>query len=44
VRVTTANGTYGAEHLVLAAGAWMPELMPAVEPHLWIERNVARLE
>jgi sarcosine oxidase len=25
---------------VLTAGAWMPELMPDLAPHLWVERNV----
>ena len=40
VRVTTDRGTYRAEGLVLAAGAWMPEVLPELAPHLWIERNV----
>ena len=40
VRVMTGRGTYYAERLVLTAGAWMPELLPELAPHLWIERNV----
>jgi sarcosine oxidase len=40
VRVTTAHGTYLADHLVLTAGAWLPELVPDLAPHLWVERNV----
>lgn len=40
VRVTSADGTYRAERLVLTAGAWMPELLPDLAPHLWVERNV----
>jgi len=40
VRVTTVSDTQHAERLVLTAGAWMPELMPELAPHLWVERNV----
>lgn len=40
VRVTTARGTDHADRLVLAAGAWMPEVLPDLAPHLWVERNV----
>jgi len=40
VRVTTDGGTYLADRLVLTAGAWMPELLPDLARHLWIERNV----
>ena len=40
VVVTSASGSYRAQHLVLSAGAWMPELLPELAPHLWIERNV----
>jgi len=40
VRVTTARGTHVAERLVVTAGAWMPELLPDLAPHLWVERNV----
>ena len=40
VRVTTAVGTYQARRLVIAAGAWMSQLLPALEPYLWVERNV----
>jgi sarcosine oxidase len=40
VRVTTASGSYLAQHLVLTPGAWMPELLADLAPHLWIARNV----
>lgn len=30
-RVTTDTGDYEAEALVLAAGAWMPKLVPELE-------------
>jgi len=40
VRVSTARGDFTADRLVLTAGAWMPELLPDLAPHLWIERNV----
>jgi sarcosine oxidase len=40
VLVKTTRGAYRAERLVLTAGAWMPELLPALAPHLWVERNV----
>jgi sarcosine oxidase len=40
VRVTSAEGTYRARHLVIAAGSWLPRLLPKLAPHLWIERNV----
>jgi sarcosine oxidase len=40
VRVTSAEGTYRARHLVLTAGAWLPRLLPELAPHLWVERNV----
>src|SRR5437762_284429 len=40
VRVTTTVGTYDARQLVLTAGAWLARLLPALEPYLWIERNV----
>ena len=33
-------GDERAAHLVLTAGAWMPELLPELAPNLWIERNV----
>ena len=45
VTVTTTRGTYHAAKLVVAAGAWMPKLMPDLAPALHIplevERNVA---
>ncbi len=40
VLVTSAQGTYRARQLVIAAGAWLPRLMPALARHLWVERNV----
>ena len=40
VRVTTAAGSYRARRLVIAAGAWLPRLLPELAPHLWVERNV----
>ncbi|MEO8633086.1 MAG: N-methyl-L-tryptophan oxidase, partial [Chloroflexota bacterium] len=40
VRVTSARGTYRARRLVIAAGSWLPRLLPALAPHLWVERNV----
>ena len=40
VRVTTAAGTYSADALVVTAGVWMPEMLPELAAHLWIERNV----
>ncbi|HET7699539.1 MAG TPA: N-methyl-L-tryptophan oxidase [Candidatus Limnocylindria bacterium] len=40
VRVTTASGVHRAAHLVLTAGAWMSRLLPALAPHVWVERNV----
>lgn len=40
VRVTTAQGTYRAGRLVIAAGAWLSRLLPRLAPHLWVERNV----
>ena len=40
VRVTTANGTFDAKQLVLAAGPWIPQLAPSLAPELSVERNV----
>ena len=40
VRVTTASGSHQADRVVLTAGAWMPEVLPELAPHLWVERNV----
>jgi sarcosine oxidase len=40
VEVTTSRGAYAAERLVLAAGAWMPRLLGALDVPLAIERNV----
>lgn len=40
VRVTSARGTYRARRLVIAAGSWLPRLLPQLAPHLWVERNV----
>jgi sarcosine oxidase len=40
VRIFTPSGTYEAGHLVLAAGAWMPQLAPSLATELSVERNV----
>ena len=40
VRVTSGADTYRARHLVIAAGSWLPRLLPELAPHLWVERNV----
>ena len=40
VRVTTADGSYEAEHLVIAAGAWAPELLRDLGLPLTVQRNV----
>ena len=40
VRVTTSKGTYEAERLVVAAGAWAGKLLPALESRLVPERQV----
>ena len=40
VRVTTAAGTFEAKQLVIAAGAWIPQLAPSLAPVLSVERNV----
>jgi sarcosine oxidase len=40
IRVTTALGSYSADRLVLAAGAWLPSLAPELQLPLTVERNV----
>jgi len=40
VRVTTARHTYEAERLVIAAGAWAPELLRELGLPLTVKRNV----
>ena len=40
VRATTANGTFEAQKLVVAAGAWMSQLAPSLAAELSVERNV----
>jgi sarcosine oxidase len=40
IRVTTATGTVDANRLVIAAGAWTPQLAPSLAPELSVERNV----
>jgi len=40
VRVTSSQGSYRARRLVIAAGSWLPRLLPQLAPHLWVERNV----
>ena len=39
VRVTTERGTYEARHLVMAAGAWTPQLLGGLAP-LVVERQM----
>jgi sarcosine oxidase len=38
--VSTDAGTYRADKLVIAAGAWLPKLAPELELPLTVERNV----
>jgi sarcosine oxidase len=40
VRVTTARATYEAARLVIAAGAWAPELLRELKLPLTVKRNV----
>jgi sarcosine oxidase len=40
VDIITTNGTIRAGRVVVAAGAWAGELLPALAPHLHIERRV----
>jgi sarcosine oxidase len=40
VRVRAGGETLAAARLVLAAGPWMPDLVPALAPALRVERNV----
>jgi len=40
VRVTSAQGSYRARRLVIAAGSWLPRLLPQLAPYLWVERSV----
>lgn len=40
ISVTTAQGVYQAEQLVLAAGSHLPELLPDTNHGLWVERQV----
>ena len=40
VRVATAIGEYHAEHLVLALGPWLPELLDGAQIQLTVERQV----
>jgi sarcosine oxidase len=42
VRVRTDGGDYEADHLVLAAGAWTGDLLPELDGHLTVERQVLR--
>lgn len=37
--VDTSAGQFRAHSLVLAAGAWLPRLVPELAPSLWIERQ-----
>lgn len=38
--VTTDKGTYSADRIVVAAGAWLPKLAPELALPLTVERNV----
>ena len=40
VRITTAEGTYTAGHLVIGPGAWAPDLLADLDVPLTIERQV----
>ncbi len=40
VRITTVNAEYTAKKLVVAAGAWLPRLVPSLRQALTIERQV----
>jgi sarcosine oxidase len=40
VRVQAGGETVAAARLVLAAGPWLPTLLPELAPHLAVERNV----
>jgi sarcosine oxidase len=40
VRVHAGGETLSAARLVLAAGPWLPTLLPLLAPHLTVERNV----
>lgn len=40
VRVTTDVATYEAERVVLSAGMWMGGLVPSLQAHLTVQRNV----
>jgi len=40
VHVTTDRGRYDAAKLVIAAGPWLPSVMPALAPRLSVERQV----
>jgi sarcosine oxidase len=40
VRVQTARGTIEADHLVLAVGAWLPEIAPDLPVTFTVERQV----
>jgi sarcosine oxidase len=40
VRVTTERAAYQAARLVITAGPWLPVVLPALAPHLMVERQV----
>jgi sarcosine oxidase len=40
VEVRTTKGQYAAKTLVLAAGAWLPDLLVGTQLGLWVERQV----
>ena len=39
-RVISRSGAHEAERVIVTAGAWMPEVLPALKDQLWIERQV----
>jgi sarcosine oxidase len=41
VSVTTRSGNYGADLLIVSAGAWVGQLLAPLEPPLVVERQVA---
>ena len=40
VEVRTDRGVYRADRVILSAGMWMRQLVPALRPHLTVERQV----
>ena len=40
VHVTTTSERYSADHFVIAAGAWLPQVLPELAPHFEVYRQV----